>query len=605
MFLTAFSLITPATTAYAVLVDQILEVRFVIRRAVQYALARYTVLSVMVGLIIGLIAVGYGNRTRPLGELIGDSPVSAGVLLLATAVLLWRRSLLDAIDRRFFREQFDARRILVELVDRSQKAHTARDVMRLITSEVDRALHLERISLLVRDDESAELRDPEGRVRGLDASGTLGSLIAGSHTPLDVDLSSDSSPIGRLPQADRAWLADAHARLIVPLFGAQGRALGLLTLGDKRSELPFTDEDRKLMTAVAASAALALEQKLHSESPHPDMLPAVRTEAARQCVACGRVQDRQQSTCYACGSAVREALLPAVLAGKFLVERQVGAGGMGVVYRARDLTLNRAVAIKVLPRVVPEAAARLRREARAMAMLQHPNLAVIHAMESWDGTPVLVLEYLAGGTVADRIRRGPLPVRDILALGGVIADVLHYLHRAGFLHRDVKPSNIGYTDEGVAKLLDFGLVRLVSRLSGIAAATEGTITGTPAVDSVGPPLGSWHPSFETAIHKFAGTAAYMSPEAVAFAPPTESVDLWALAVTLYEALTGTNPFRAPSVEETVSRVLEAAVPDPRERRPECSAALAAFFASALAADDRRRPQSAADFGNRLRTAGIR
>ena len=97
------------------------------------------------------------------------------------------------------------------------------------------------------------------------------------------------------------------------------------------------------------------------------------------------MQDRQQPSCRACGSPVRDALLPLVFAGKFEIERQIGAGGMGVVYRARDFALDRPVAIKVLPRIVPQAAARLRREARAMATIHHANLAVIHAMEPWRG----------------------------------------------------------------------------------------------------------------------------------------------------------------------------------------------------------------------------
>jgi hypothetical protein len=181
--LTAFSLIIPATTAYAVLVDQVLEVRFIIRRAVQYALARYTVVSLMAGLAVGLAVVAYRNRSRPLGELLVQSPVLAGLVVLASALVVWRRPLLEAIDRHFFREQYDARRILVELVEKSQKAHSARDIMALITHEVDRALHLERISLFVRDDESDQLRDPEGRVRSLDVDGPLGSLIAGSRAP--------------------------------------------------------------------------------------------------------------------------------------------------------------------------------------------------------------------------------------------------------------------------------------------------------------------------------------------------------------------------------------------------------------------------------------
>ena len=229
------------------------------------------------------------------------------------------------------------------------------------------------------------------------------------------------------------------------------------------------------MMAVAASAALALEQKLQSESPRSDVPRTPASHGARQCVACGRVQDPGPAACDACGSAVRDALLPAVLAGKFELERQIGAGGMGVVYRARDLTLDRRVALKVLPRVDAHAVTRLRREARAMAMMQHPNLAVIHAMESWGGAPVLVLEYLAGGTLADRIRHGVLPVAETITIGEVLGDVLHHVHRAGFLHRDLKPSNIGFTDDGTPKLLDFGLVRLMNRLSDLSTVTEGTV----------------------------------------------------------------------------------------------------------------------------------
>jgi hypothetical protein len=600
ILLTAFSLVIPAATAYAVLVDRVLEVRFIIRRAVQYALARYTVLGLMVALVVGLVSVGYGNRNRPLAELLGSSPLYVLALLLTAAVVLWRRALLEAIDRRFFREHYDAHRILVELVDKSRKAHTARDLMTLITSEVDRALHLERISMLVRDDEGDQLRDPEGRVPALEVDGPLGVLIAGSHTPLDVDLSSDSSALGRLPEADREWLTDTSARLIVPLLGAQGRPLGVLTLGDKRSELPFTQEDRNLMTAVAASAALALELKIQHESPSPDILSATRSHAARQCVVCGRVQERQHSTCQACGSALQEALLPIVLAGKFEIERQIGAGGMGVVYSARDLTLSRRVAIKVLPRVLPQAAARLRREARAMAMMHHSNLAVIHAMESWRGSPVLVLEFLSGGTLADRIRFRPLPVGDVVAVGAVMADVLHHVHRAGYLHRDIKPSNIGFTDEGVAKLLDFGLVRLVAKLP-VLSPTDTTVTDGPVPEEPGRPDSR---PFATAVHQFVGTTAYLSPEAVAASPPTQDVDLWALAVTLYEALTGKNPFLAPSVDETVSLIVSSAVADPRESRPDCPPALATFLVSALAADRRKRPQSAFEFASRLQAAGM-
>jgi hypothetical protein len=600
--LAASSLVIPATAAYAVLVGHVLEVRFLIHRAVQYALARYTVIAVMASLVGSVVAVAYLNRDRSLRELISASPGFAGAFALAAGVLFCRRSLLDAIDRRFFREHYDARRILAELVDKSQKAPTARDIIALITGDVDRALHLERLFLLVRDEDGDRLWDPSERLPSIQVDGALGALIAGSHAPLDVDLSSDSSPLVRLPGSEREWLADSGARLVVPLLGAQGRPLGVLALGDKRSGQPFTPEDRELVTVVAAAAASALERKLHSESPNPDPPRAARSQAATQCVTCGRVQDRSRQRCHACGgSALREALLPPVLAGKFEIERQIGAGGMGVVYRAHDLELGRAVAIKVLPRVAPEATARLRREARAMAAMQHHHLAVVHALESWRGSPVLILEYLAGGSAAERIRSAPYPVTEAVSLGQVVADVLHHVHRAGYLHRDVKPSNIGYSDTGVAKLLDFGLVRLLTAVSTRSAAKPSP-DETSLSDVLVSSTETTVAGVETATHRIVGTPAYLPPEAIAMAPPTQAIDLWGLAVTLYEAITQKNPFLAPTLGETVRLIERGVVPDARSLRPDCPAGVAAFLSLALSADPRLRPQTALDFQSRLAAA---
>ena len=451
------------------------------------------------------------------------------------------------------------------------------------------------------DDGGEALGDSQGRVRPLSLTGPLGTFLSGSRAPLDVDLSAPGSALSRLPEAEREWLADAGARLIVPLFGVRDTPLGMLVLGDKRSELPFTDEDRRLMTAVAASAALALEQKLNRESPNLDTPASLPRSNGAQCVACGRLQPRPAQRCNACSGPLRDGLLPIVLAGKFEVEQQIGAGGMGVVYRGRDLALNRPVALKVLPRVGAAAAARLRREARAMAALQHAHLAVIHVMESWRGAPVLVLEYLAGGTLADRLRIGPLPLNDMLAVFTPIAEVVRHIHDAGYLHRDIKPSNLGFTFHGAPKLLDFGLVQMVEDVAdgSTATLTVGAAAAPPATDSEATHAGN--PAWSSMRH-FIGTPAYMSPEAIAMEPPGPQVDLWSLALTMYEALTGSHPFRAPSMAETVKLVTLGEVPDARILRPDCTVALAQFLATALARDRNRRPQTAADFLSALEAA---
>ena len=602
IILTMFTLLIPLTTTYAVVVDQALDVSFVVRRAVRYALAKYTVVTAIAGLTIAAAVIAYGNRTRPLSEIITGSPLAVSITLMLVALLTARRSLLSAIDRRFFRDHYDARQILVTLAERSQAAHSAREVTHLLVTEVGRALHLERVALLMLDDSGEALGDSHGRVRPLSLGGPLGTILSGSRAPLDVDLSSVGSALSRLPEAEREWLADAGARLIVPLFGFRDTPIGMLVLGDKRSELPFTPEDKRLMTAVAASAALALEQKLSRESPDLDTPASLPRTNGAQCASCGRVQPRPAQRCHACSGVLRDALLPIVLAGKFEVEQQIGAGGMGVVYRGRDLALNRPVALKVLPRVGAAAASRLRREARAMAALQHANLAVIHVMESWRGAPVLVLEYLAGGTLADRVRRGPLPVSDVLTIFTSMTEVLRHIHQAGYLHRDVKPSNLGFTHHGAAKLLDFGLAQMIAEVSDGStevAFSGGAISAQRAADGAATHGGN---PTRSSIRQFIGTPAYMSPEAIAMESPNPSVDLWSLAVTMYEAVTGTNPFRAASTAETVKLVIIGELPDPRTLRPDCPPALAQFLITALARNRHHRPKTAADFSSALQSA---
>jgi serine/threonine protein kinase len=270
---------------------------------------------------------------------------------------------------------------------------------------------------------------------------------------------------------------------------------------------------------------------------------------------------------------------------------------MGVVYRAIDLLLGREVAIKTLPRAAPEYAMRLRREARAMATCTHPNLALIFGAETWRGTPMLICEYIAGGTLADKLRTDRSPLSETLHLGITLANVLQRIHDAGILHRDIKPSNIGYTMSGDPKLLDFGLAHMLNdariearRLQSMSAET---LDGSTISLSIGA-LGSITPSGH-----LVGTPAYLSPERIRNETPDPSVDLWALALVLYEALSGLNPMVRATVKETLACVRTASVPDIREWVPDCPEVMAAFFNDALAKDRSRRPAMASEMAARL------
>ena len=162
--------------------------------------------------------------------------------------------------------------------------------------------------------------------------------------------------------------------------------------------------------------------------------------------------------------------------GAYQVHERIGVGGMGEVYRARDTKLGRDVAIKILPRLFtsdPDRLARFEREARVLASLNHPHIGAIYGLEDADGVRALVLELVDGETLADRIARGPIPLTDTLTIARQIADALDAAHEKGIVHRDLKPANIKITPDGVVKVLDFGLARIVSANDGSRRLTAG------------------------------------------------------------------------------------------------------------------------------------
>jgi len=335
-------------------------------------------------------------------------------------------------------------------------------------------------------------------------------------------------------------------------------------------------DDRRFLTAVAASAALALDNlRLRSTSSDASERPA------RECQSCSRLNRPDASVC-SCGGVLIESAAPHTLRGIYRFDRRLGSGGMGVVYLARDLNLDRTVAIKTLPSVSPEQSARLRIEARAMAAVLHPNLAVIHGVETWQGTPFLIQEFLAGGTLGDRLRGGPLAIDAALRLCGTIAEALDHLHGAGIIHRDVKPSNIGFTEREVPKLFDFGLAKLPKFSPEDADTDAGTLADANVRFG------------DTAVH--GGTPAYMSPEALdAAAPARPALDLWALGVVLFESITGRRPFGGSTRDEIKSAAMQGLQQPPSTLNGKCPQSLDEFLMRTLSVQAAVRPATARDF----------
>jgi serine/threonine protein kinase/Tol biopolymer transport system component len=238
------------------------------------------------------------------------------------------------------------------------------------------------------------------------------------------------------------------------------------------------------------------------------------------------------------------ALAPGTRIGSYQITSEIGAGGMGVVYRARDTKLGRHVAIKVLPDAFAQDAERLvrfEREARVLASLNHPYIATVHGVEDAGGTRALVMELVEGETLAQRLAHGPMTVPEALAVARQIADALDAAHEKGIIHRDLKPANIMVTSSGVVKLLDFGLARPVA-FDRSSSDLSQTLTQTVAVTQEG---------------MIVGTVAYMSPEQARGKALDERTDIWAFGCLLYEMLTGRAAFGSATVSDTVAQILGA------------------------------------------------
>ncbi len=235
-------------------------------------------------------------------------------------------------------------------------------------------------------------------------------------------------------------------------------------------------------------------------------------------------------------------LTPGTNLGPYIVIEQIGAGGMGEVYRARDSRLKRNVALKLLPKGFAEDSqrmARFEREAQLLAALNHPNIASIYGVEESNGIRALVMELVEGPSLAEVTGRGPLSIDETLPIARQIAEAIEYAHERGIVHRDLKPANVKLTPDGAVKVLDFGLAKAVA-------------DGSAAADPSTSPTSSHLASREGLI---LGTAAYMSPEQAKGKTVDRRTDVWAFGCVLFEVLAGRKAFEGETVSETLAAVL--------------------------------------------------
>ena len=584
---------TVPAIAYAVLVERVMSIEFTVARSRQWQIAR-TCAS-----YFGLIPLSYLfvdvyiHRDLSLATYLDGGRGFSLFALLFTGftALTFRYQLLFGVDRWFRADRANPAESLSRLEVLLKGTQTIRDATEALVTAIDRAIGPTSVGVLVVNDDGSRLIPLSGLAPSMAADSALADLVRTTTPDAPLRMTASGSVFPLLPEDDQKWAATLGVDVMAPLLGSTGALFGVVYLGEARNGLPYSHQDCALLRSMCAQVGLRIENQWLRDRPsprgEPDLVPREpgahwKHEPAEICLRCSRAWPSTTARCT-CGSAVAPGALPLVTAGKFRLERQIGSGGMGVVYLATDLVLGRRVALKTMPRVTDSLAERLGREARAMATVLHPNLALIYGAERWRGNPVLIVEYLEGGTVLDNLRRGPFSIDEALGLGILMADVLDRLHGAGILHRDVKPSNIGYTLEGAPKLLDLGLAA--------AFATPFEAPNSSRTPTVASLQGDYA---VTSDSRQLGTLRYMAPEALEGAPPRPSFDLWALNVVLYEVIAGRHPLAQMTGPGLLKGIQRAAFLDIRVERTDCPVELATFFKDALALDAHRRPHSAAE-----------
>jgi tRNA A-37 threonylcarbamoyl transferase component Bud32 len=569
----------PVSTAYAVLAHHLLDLRWLLRRASRAARARRVLL---LGAAPTLLLLAYLQHQRPraVDQVLAEG---AGPWMLVAAALGWTRIAWSRrVGRRFSPHlggQASPGLALATFASDARHARTLAELAAGVRSRLCELVAAEHALLLPYDASSRSYWCTERRVRPLPAASSFARLLARSPAPLSLAEEGRDSVLPWLLEEDRQWVAEADAQLAIAVPAPQGDPPALLVLGAARGGLRYDRQDQQALAAFAATAALAVDRLARLEAPAGPGAAAEQREAG-ECLACGRVGPEPAGACP-CGGTLGPAAIPLELGGKFRLLRVLGRGGMGVVYLADDLALSRKVALKTLPQLRTDALFRLRREARAMAGFVHPNLALILGLESWRGVPVLVVEYLAGGTLAARIG-ARIEAAQVLRWGVELAAAVEAMHAQGLLHRDIKPSNIGFTATAVPKLLDFGLAHLAAETGVELRAADAA--ASPLLD---PALRS------TVTGHVLGTPLYLSPEALAGAPPSPLNDLWALHVVLWEALAGRHPCAGMRLAAALRIIAAGELPDVRRVRPDCPAPVGELLAAGLRCKPRQRLPSAA------------
>ena len=562
-------LLFPASLAYAILRHRVFGITVMIRQGMRYAVARGALLSVVPLLALLLVADVLARGHQPLAVTLEMRAWTYAVMAgLAVAAHTRRRQWLESLDRHFFREHYHTHRLLRQVVEDIGRCGDLAVVAPRVVAHIEAALHPEFVALLVRAPSDLSYRSLVATPAGLAppplrVDSTLVALLRVLRQPLEVSSGGAAWLAQQLPRAELDVLRQGRIDLLVPIVTAPDHSESVLTLGVKRSEEPYTQEDRDLLAIIAAHVALVLERPAQAAGSHALL---------GECPQCGSCYDGAVGECQHDGTTLVPRPLPRVFATRYRLDRRLGGGGFGTVYEAFDTALDRRVAVKTIRDELltrADVAKRFQREARLAAAFVHPNVVTVYDFGvDAAARAFIVMELLDGTTLRDELlRHSRLSPSRALAIMRDVCAAMEAAHRRQLVHRDLKPENIFLVQDGrheTAKVLDFGVARALN----------------DARDRL------------TDVGDLVGTLRYMAPAQLQGDVLQPAGDVWALGIIAYEMLTGSHPF---------AQVPWAGVPgmpiDPSIALPlaEAPASWTTFFEGVLALEPDRRPPTPGRF----------
>lgn len=610
------ALAIPAAVATAVWKEQLFDVRVIVRRGLQYLFARAALRALLV-LPIALLAFSiFRNPDRTVGQILTQGSGWLNLVLIAAigAVLRSRKRLQTVLDRRFFREAYEQEQVLVHLIDEVRQRDSLAEIAQLVTARINAVLHPTSLHIFYRAREDSEFvsgrsasqdssqsdlpadsSEAQTRVHAIEAAATqphlsqqemLLRMLDGSKAIRDFP-----AECNQLPTDERSWLEKLNVRLIVPISGSHDRLVGVLLLGGRMSDEPYSATDKRLLEGIAGQIGLVYENQYLRERVLMDAdvrrnvlgrLDEQGVSLLKECPRCGTCYDGTTNRCEQDDTELVLTLpVERTLNGKYRLERALGRGGFGVVYEASDLRLERRVAAKVMVGSSfgdVTALRRFEREARAAAKIDHRHITRVHDYGAiGSGGAYLIMELVSGRTWRAELNRSRViaPPRACEWFGQLL-EGLQFAHNIGVIHRDLKPENVMIVEAGDGrselKIMDFGLAKI---LTGETRVTD-TLTQAGAV---------------------IGTFGYIAPEVFTGGAVDERADIFAIGVMVVETLVGERPFGGQTTHEMLTALLNSEYHLPGSSTE--IRALDAVVQRCLAKDPRDRYGSATEVAEEL------